>query len=201
MSWKDNNKPVNLLTTTVSPLALTTCQRWRKSHRSDRKGHFRTLSCPQVLDMYMSYMRGVDVYSQRESYARIGRKTARWWPHLAWFMIDLAANNAYALYRMRQPARKMTAAHVRDQLMVALIGSFVQRKKRGRPEKVRYRADELHVPMRLAEPDVCVVCAEGRKRKMGQHKSRTREGRETCQRACQFDCWKKQLRVESEEDE
>ena len=57
------------------------------------------------------------------------------------------------------------------------------------------------MPMRLAQPDVCLVCAKGRKRKMGQHKPRTREGCETCGRAVHNTCWKKHLEVESDEDE
>ena len=200
VSWMDR-KPVNLLTTTASPLELSTCRRWRKSTRRGKKGHFKLLSCPQVLSTYMTYMRGVDVYSQRESYTRIGRKTPRWWPHLAWFMIDMAANNAYVLYRLRGADHRLTAAQFREQLMVALVGSFTQRKKRGRPEKVRYRAEEPHIPMRLEKEQVCSVCAEGRKRKQGQHKPRTREGCQTCGCAVHFACWKKHLNVEEEETE
>jgi len=116
-------------------------------------------------------------------------------------MIDMAANNAYVLYQLRPTNRRLTAAQFREQLMVALVGNFTQRKKRGRPEKVHYRADAPHIPMKLAIPQVCIVCAEGRKRKMGQHKPRTREGCETCGSAVHFDCWKKHLKLESEEDE
>ena len=115
-------------------------------------------------------------------------------------MIDVAVNNAYTLYKLRTD-RNLSPTQFREQLMHGLVGQFTQRKKRGRPEKVRYRTDEPHLPMTLALPDVCVVCQQGRKRKQGQHKPRTREGCETCQCACHFACWKQHLPVESEEDE
>lgn len=141
------------------------------------------------------------VTPQRESYARIGRSTPRWWPHLAWFMIDVAVNNAYTLHKLRAD-RKLSPTQFREQLMHGLVGQFTQRKKRGRPEKVRIRAGELHhLPMKLQQEAPCVVCLRGRKRKQGQHKPRTREGCETCGCACHFACWKQHLPVESEEDE
>ena len=189
-------------TTRLLPtIHVSTCRRWRKSKKVNKKGRHKQLSCPQTLSTYMSYMRGVDIYSQRESYARIGRKTARWWPHLAWFMIDMAINNAYVLYNLRT-GRKLTPTQFREQLMVALVGDFTQRKKRGRPEKVRIRADEVHhIPMTLSVPEPCMVCARKGKKKSGEHKPRTREGCETCWSACHFGCWKQHLPIESKEDE
>ena len=198
VSWMDK-KPVNLYTTIPLPLALTTCRRWR---RANGQGRHRQLSCPQVLTTYMQYMRGVDVYSQRESYARIGRKTPRWWPRLAWSMIDKAINNAYVLHQLRATGRKLTPTQFREQLMVALVDGFKQRKKLGRPQKVQARAGEpQHIPMMLVDEDVCVVCAKGPKKKHGQHKSRTREACETCNCACHLACWKEHLPAELVEEE
>ena len=48
VSWMDR-KPFNLLTTTPSPLDLSTCRRWRKSNRPGQKDHHKLLSCPGVL--------------------------------------------------------------------------------------------------------------------------------------------------------
>ena len=201
VSWMDR-KPVNLLTTTANPLELSTCRRWRKTRKAGGKGRHMQLSCPKVLETYMQYMRGVDVYSQRESYARIGRKTPRWWPHLAWFMIDIAINNACVLYNLRTTTPKLTSTQFREQLMHLLVGEFTQRKKRGRPEKVHIRADEPHhIPTKLLQQQPCMVCARKVVLTDGQHKPRTREGCQTCGRACHFSCWKEHLPVELEEDE
>ena len=169
-----DRKPVKPLTTTSNPLDMTTCSRYRRQRGPDMRGSRHTLSCPQVLDTYTAHMRAVDVYSQRESYACIGRKTNRWWPPLAWFMIDAAINNAYVLYTLRGVGRKLTATQFRKELMEALVGEFTQRKKRGRPETQHIRADEQHhVPTTLSDPLPCVVRARKVTKKHGQHKPRT----------------------------
>ena len=195
-----DRKPVNLLTTTANPLDLSTCTRYRRQRGPDKRGRHHTLSCPQVLDTYTQHMRAVDVYSQRESYARIGRKINRWWAPLAWFMIDAAINSAYVLYTLRADGRKQSATEFRKELMEALVNGFTQRKKRGRPQKQPVRADAPHIPMRLETEATCAVCAKKRKRKSGEHKPRTREGCETCECAVHFECWKKHLKIEVEED-
>jgi len=119
-----------------------------------------------------------------------------------YFLIDMAINNACILHNLRTTARKLTARQFREQLMVGLVGDFTQRKKRGRPEKVRIRADEPHhIPMTLQEQQPCMVCAKKTRKKQGQHKPRTREGCDTCGRACHFRCWKEHLPAESDGDE
>ena len=138
--------------------------------------------------------------ARHSHHTRIGRKSNRWWTHLAWFMIDMAANNAYVLYRLCAQ-RKLSAAQFREELMEALVGSFTQRKKRGRSEKVHYREDEPLLPMHLSEQQPCVVCAKKRKLTDGKHKPRMRDGCETCGCAVHFTCWKQHLDVESKVDE
>ena len=166
------------------------------------RGRHHTLSCPQVLDTYTQHMRGVDVYSQRESYARIGCKTNRWWTPLAWFMIDAAVNNAYVLYTLRGAGRKLTATQFRKELMVALVGGYTQRKKLGRPEKQHIRAGEPHhIPVKLPAPKPCMMCAKKMKLLNGEHKPRVSVSCQQCGRACHLECWKDHLPVESEQDE
>lgn len=187
VSWKDN-RPVNLLTTTADPLTPASTRRWFKTRRAGARGQHRQVSCPQVRETYGTYMRGVDVYSQRESYARIGRKTVRWWPRLAWFMIDMAICNAHVLYQQRGITPKLTPTLFRERLMESLVDGFTQRKKRGRPEKVPLSLDVPHIPVRLTTEQSCAVCKKTRKRKSGQHQPRTRDGCQTCGLAVHFTC-------------
>ena len=97
------------------------------------------VQCPDVVVEYHNWMRGVDVFSQRESYARPGRKSRRWWPRLAWFLVDMAVNNAYVLYMQyaaalpSRPAAAKSPTEFRRALINALLGTFTSRKKRGRP--------------------------------------------------------------------
>ena len=132
----------------------------------------------------MTRMRAVDVYSQRESYARIGRKTPRWWPQFAWFMIDMAANNASVLYKRRVTGPNLRPIQFREQLMAGLVGDFTQRKKRGRPEKVKFRADEPHhIPVKLPASKPCMVCTGNMWLVMGEHKPRVSVRCQWCGRA------------------
>ena len=148
------------------------------------------------------HKRAVDVYSQRESNARIGCKTNRWWPRLAWFLVDMAINNAHTLYKQRGAAPKLSPTQFRERLMEALVGDFTQRKKRGRPEKVHIRADEpKHIPVKLSAPQPCMVCAKKLRLVMGEHKPRVSVGCQQCGRACHIKCWKEHLPVESGKDE
>jgi hypothetical protein len=208
VSWMDK-KPVNLLSTYCDPLIRGEVQRWRATKRGGKKNKRVTLPCPEVVTEYHAWMRGVDVFSQRESYSRIGRRARRWWPRLAWFLIDMAINNAYILYRQYMAGREesdvaaQSPKAFRRALMQALVGTFTARKKRGRPSvQPRMPAGEVqHIPQLHRERGVCVVCSKSMKRSQGKHKPRTREGCETCDVAVHVACWKDHLSWEGEEGE
>jgi hypothetical protein len=208
VSWMDQ-KPVNLLSTYCDPKVKQTVCRWRKSMRKGRRDKRVEVPCPEVLVEYSKWMRGVDVLSQRESYSHIGRKSRRWWPRLAWFLIDVAVNNAYVLYReyiasrtSRDPAAQSQKGF-RRALMHALVGTFTSRKKRGRPwHTPKVAADEpQHIPLLRQPQRPCVVCAPLHSATRGGHKPRTTEGCETCGAAVHIACWKGHLPCQSEEED
>ena len=168
------------------------------------------LQCPDVVVEYHKWMRGVDVFSQRESYSRIGRKSKRPWPRLAWFLIDIGISNAYVLYRQYvstlqtvNPAGE-TAKAFRRTLMQQLVGTFTARKKRGRPPSTPKLAEDepQHIPQ-LHRPthQPCVVCAKKVRVSKGGHKPRTRQGCDTCGVAVHIDCWTGHFGHEFEEEE
>ena len=208
VSWMDK-KPVNLLSTYCDPIVRSEVKRWRATKRGGKKDKQVTLPCPEVVTEYHNWMRGVDVFSQRESYSRIGRRARRWWPRLAWFLIDMAINNAYILYGRylaEQEERDVAAQSpkaFRRALMQALVGTFTARKKRGKPTshpKLAAR-DGHHIPELHRERGVCVVCSKAMRLSDGKHKPRTREGCETCGVAVHIACWKRHLPREEEEVE
>jgi hypothetical protein len=208
VTWMDK-KPVNFFSTYCDPIVMGTVQRWRATKRGGRKDKTVTLPCPEVVTEYHTWMRGVDVFSQRESYSRIGRRARRWWPRLAWFLIDMAINNAYILYRqyMAGQEEKDVAAEsskaFRRALMKALVGTFTARKKRGRRStQPRFASGEVpHIPKLRSVDQVCTVCSKTMRRSQGKHKPRTREGCETCGVAVHFACWKGHLPREEEGEE
>lgn len=56
------------------------------------------LSRLAAASVYVRYMRRGDVFSQRRSYAKLGRKSRKYFYSLAWFLLDIAINNAYILW-------------------------------------------------------------------------------------------------------
>lgn len=130
------------------------------------------LPCPEVVSEYHQWMRAVDVFAQRESYHHIGRRARRWWPRLAWFIINIAINNAYALYCSRAGGRPDAQATFRKKLMHHMVERFTARKKVGRPMKrVRAAAMQQHTVVRGEGRGDCVQC-RGRTRN-GQHGKRS----------------------------
>lgn len=63
----------------------------------------------------------VDVLDQLHSYYPILRKSRRWWPRLAWWLIDAAICNAHRLYQV-QINEKCSGLDFRTKLMHALVG-------------------------------------------------------------------------------
>jgi hypothetical protein len=214
VSWKDK-KPVNLLSTYCDPTHQSTVQRWKKKRKGQQRAEAVDRDCPEVLKEYLRWMRGVDVFSQQQSYTRIGRRTWRSWPRLAWFVIDMAISNAYVLYRQyidmqaaedaaaaAAPAASTSHKAFRRALMQALVGTFTARKKRGRPPSTKLATDEpQHTPHHRANPKACVVCAKKVRVGHGESKPRTRDGCETCGVAVHFGCWKDHLPHEAEEED
>ena len=167
-------------------------QRWRRSAASGRRDRRDRLKCPQVVVEYHKWMRGVDVFSQRTSYSQPGRKSRRWWPRLAWFLIDMCISNARVLYTRHQ--RATSAKDFRLALMLALVGGFTARKKRGRPPSVKVAADVPHIPeLHRPKAQPCTVCAKTISVGRGGNKPRTREGCKTCGIAVHHGCWEAHL--------
>lgn len=219
VSWVDR-QPVNLMSTYCDPTQEATVQRWRKKRKGEQRAQQFDRSCPVVVKEYVQWMRGVDVFSQQESYTRIGRRTWRSWPRLAWFIIDMAISNAFVLYHQHTqqaaaaaaaagapplPAPAAAASHksFRRALMHELVGTFTARKKRGRPSSApKLAANEpQHIPLHRAKPASCTVCAHKMRVRMGENKPRTRDGCETCGVAVHFSCWKEHLPKECNEEE
>ena len=201
VSWKDQ-KPVNLLSTYCDPMVTSAVPRWRKSTRGGRREKKVDVQCPEVVEEYHKWMRGVDVFSQRESYSRPGRKSRRWWPRLAWFLIDMAVNNAwvlvcqYATTVSPRPAAAKSPTEFRRALINALVGIFTSRKKRGRPWHTPKLAagEPQHIPqLHREKAQPCVVCARRVRVGAGGNKPRTREGCRTCGLAVHINCWQEHL--------
>jgi Transposase IS4 len=193
VSWMDK-KPVNFLSTHCDPETSCTIER-----RGESKEKIE-VTCPEVVLEYHRWMRGVDVFSQRESYYRVGR-AKKWWPRLAWFLIGMGISNAYALYTFNAD-KPINQKEFRKQLSQAMVATYTARKKRGRQQHSSLQpATEHHIPMHRTSKSDCVVCRKKRRYKMGEHAPRTKDGCKTCNVAVHLECWVQHLPVDVEEDD
>ena len=88
------------------------------------------------------YMGGVDKSDQMKSYYGLNQKLKHWTPRLAWYFIDLAAVNAYCLYKANLqanlhppllPIRTMDSLDLHCSLIDSLVDVFTFRKETGHP--------------------------------------------------------------------
>ena len=76
--------------------------------RQQRSGERSEVPCPEVVSLYGKYMSGVDRADQlRESYPA-GKKAVSWWRYLFWFLVNVAAVNAYILMKESNDHQKLT---------------------------------------------------------------------------------------------
>ena len=190
-SWMDK-KPVNLLSTFHDALEETTIQR--------RTGkNFIDVTCPTVVPTYLRTMRGIDVFAQRQSYSKIGRRSKKWFYSLIWFMFDTGIHNAFILYQKKHKQQHYSEKDFRKQLMEQLVHGFTSRKQRGRAvPAVKRRHDVLH-GLELVE--VREVCQQCRKHVGdGRHNKRTVFRCKDCkQPLCVPECYNKHVQALEED--
>jgi Transposase IS4 len=160
VSWMDR-KPVNILSSYCSPMNIATVNRHTPQQRTPQP-----IRAPESVQEYNTNMRAVDIFSQLQSYASIGRKQFRWWPKLAWFLFDIAIMNAYVLYTRQHPDEKISKRQFRIQLAQELVASFTSRKRKGRPtqEATEHTGDTtMHIPWNPQNGShPCTQCSRGR---------------------------------------
>jgi hypothetical protein len=182
VSWMDS-KPVHLLSTCSDPRQQTTVRRWTGEEQA-------SVSCPEVLPLYIKAMRGVDVFSQRQSYSKLGRRSRKWYYSIVWFLVDVAIHNAFVLYQNKHQQKNFEQKDFRKALMEQLVGAYSSRKAAAAsPKRPR---DSLHAIIQYSTPRACVQC-RGRV-KQGGNNRRTRFGCEDCNQAlCLPVCYNKHI--------
>ncbi len=185
VSWMDK-KPVNLISSRHDPTQQSSITR--------REGREQiNVSCPPVLNLYTKHLRGVDVFSQRQSYNKIGRRLKKYFYSLIWFFMDVAIHNAFILYLRKHKPQRFAEKEFRKQLMQLLLADFSSVKGHGRraPAAKRHR-DVLHQLEASQDKRDCSQCRP--KLARGQH------GRQTHYRCvdcniflCMPDCYNKHV--------
>jgi hypothetical protein len=181
-AWMDK-KPVYFVSTCCDPARSETVQRWSGGERVD-------VACPEVVPTYLKYMRGVDVFSQRLSYSKIGRRSMKWFYSIAWFLVDTAIHNAFVLYQRRHNKTNFGEKDFRMELMQQLVGSFSARVAHARFRK--HPRDSLHRLEHTEQRSACVQCSK--RVGKGQHNQRTNWRCLDCEAfLCVPDCYNKHV--------
>jgi hypothetical protein len=186
-SWMDK-KPVNLLSTFNDPVEETVIQRRTGKELID-------VACPTVVPTYLRTMRAVDVFSQRLSYSKIGRRSKKWFYSLMWFMMDTGIHNAFILYQKKHKQQHYNEKDFRKQLMEQLVNGFTTRKKAERAKPTPKRShDALHALAHDTSHHDCKLCRA--------HLPHGRHGRQTQWRCancnislCVPDCYNKHIQT------
>lgn len=149
ISWKDK-KPVNFISTCTDPEKMTTVKRWID-------GEEKEVPCPDVVPLYIKRMRGVDVFAQRQSYNKIGRRSRKWFYSLLWYLVDIAIHNAFILYQQKHHKQHYDEKAFRKELMQLLVANFCGRTKSfSAPKRPR---DALHQIVRYDVAHACRECS------------------------------------------
>jgi hypothetical protein len=119
--WGDS-VAVFLISNVHSPDEKASVQRWVK-------GEGRTdVPAPAVVPTYQQYMRSVDRVDQQCASYWPGSKAQRWWPSVAWGIINIGVHNAYVLQRLQCEAagtRPLSNFAFRKQLCLELRGGYI----------------------------------------------------------------------------
>lgn len=97
VSWFDN-KVVTMVSTYVGSQPIVEKKRFFRSLKIKKM-----VPCPKAVDVYNSYMGGVDLLDSMLGYYRISLKSRKYYMKIFYHMIDLCVVNAWLLYRRVYP--------------------------------------------------------------------------------------------------
>lgn len=132
--------------------------------RKNAQGHQITVSCPEVVKDYNSYMGGVDKHDQLRKYYGRDRRSNKWWHRLFFGLLDMAMINAFILFNETQ-YKKIVLLDFCREVGLGLMSKNISRKpcyrrkqKYSVPDTVRMTNTGIHWPVFLKEKGRCQVC-------------------------------------------
>ena len=152
--WQDS-KPVVAVATNSDPLII------KSVNRKTKDGSKISVTCPQAIDLYNKYMGGVDRNDQIRGYYQVRLKGRKFYKYIFWFLFDVAISNSYFLSRYHTSNTITCVKKFRTILAWDLIGSFNNRKRRGRPcihQDLSKRFHSSHFPKRSQQRLRCHYC-------------------------------------------
>ncbi|KAK6167110.1 hypothetical protein SNE40_021213 [Patella caerulea] len=156
VSWKDT-RVVNLLTNIPGNLDDVEVNRWEKKNTNQL-----TLTKPQAIVTYNTYMGGVDLSDQRVASYRRHMKSLTWYLQIFFYLLRLSAVQAFLLYRKTHKDSKLSQYDFFVKLSEGLIGGRSFTKKKGRPSaelphEISFDRKLYHAPVKHSTQSKCVV--------------------------------------------
>jgi hypothetical protein len=129
-------------------------------------GEHQQYSVPLAVSAYNSARSGVDTLDQLQSYYSMARKSKRWWPRLAWWLIDMCVINSYKLYTLKHSS-KIRLLEFREKLMEELAGERRQplHDITNKRRRSICRCEGLHVPSKSEHQRDCNWCSDRKSRR------------------------------------
>ena len=157
VTWMDT-RAVNLLCNIPGCLGDADVQR-----RDKRTGAEITISRPKAIELYNSFMGGVDLSDQRVATYRRHIKSLTWYMQIFFHMFQLTAVQAFLLHRELHHDSKMTQHDFFLKLIDGLVGGHTYLARCGRPsaeprvQDARFNRQLEHAPVKLATSSKCAV--------------------------------------------
>ena len=130
--WQDNC-PVVVIASNSDPAVSTSVT------RKNKDGTSQTVSCPSAVALYNKYMGGVDRNDQLRGYYHVRTKGRKYYKYLFWFLFDVACTNTYILAKHYSNLTVCGMKAFTRTLATELIGSYANRKRRGRPALLTFK--------------------------------------------------------------
>ena len=157
VAWKDN-KVVNVMSTNCNPNSVMRVPRRQKD------GSRPAFPCPESIQKYVAYMRGVDRADQLRSYYKIRTRSRKPYKYIFWFLLEVAIVNSYILSKTN-PLKSF-----RLELAKELIGSYCSRKLSGRGSYQRKLLPILHFPLKIVSATSTTMAAKHKRDRCEQCK-------------------------------
>ena len=118
--------------------------------RRTQDGSRVSVTCPESIILYNTYMGGVDRGDQLRGYYNCRTKSRKFYKYIFYFLLDVAITNAFILMKNHTSGgSRMVMKDFRLQLASQLIGDYCSRRRRGRNSSAIRTLPLRHFPVKI----------------------------------------------------
>lgn len=113
--WKDN-KTVTVASTFTGSNPIGSTKRFVRAERQRK-----TIPIPKAVQVYNKMMGGIDRFDQNVAFYMINIRSKKWWWPIFRFILDMALQNAYQLYRLQSGVEQLDLLAFRRSVVVTYL--------------------------------------------------------------------------------